>query len=365
MSSGNWEENFVVVGQPAWHKLGQNFAEGTHVLAKEAFDYKPYQIVLQPLHTEVEIPAFDPFTGRFGSNVQRLELAQRALLRLPGATWELSNLGIVGPEYVLIDPETVCTIWDIATENAGIETYGVLNGGSELFITRRLDPYDVAGDECVNHLCLHAPFDGKRAYRCFQTPTRIVCENTLVIGIENAGTMFAVRHTADSKAKLVKWLAAMQAEVAERAGKMKEAFTHLAKTAIKVADVDALIAEILPTPKAPRATPDKAENEKREKLHKSQVAGMVARRNRVKVLFEGAGIGMDTVAANGTAWGLFNAVVEDCDHGPANKQRAGAEYDTRAYDALFGVRAEWKEEAYRSLFTYATTGKVPELVTVR
>jgi phage/plasmid-like protein (TIGR03299 family) len=359
MAHEGWDKRFVIVGQPAWHKLGWNPAAGTIVLAKEAFDRQPFQVVMTPVRTDISTPVL------FGESAKTLELNYKALIRLPGATWDAECFGIVGPDYHLIDPERMCALWDIAAGNAGIETYGVLNEGRELFITQRLPNYDVMGDECVNHICLHSPWDGKRGIRVFETPTRVVCANTLNLGIQTAGAMFMLRHVAGSEPKLVKWLAEMHAQALTKAGEIQAALTKLALTRVKQEDIDALLAGIMPLPSMPRPTPDKEENAKKLKWWESACASTKKRRSAVRVLFDGAGIGMDTKACAGSAFGFFNAVAEFCDHGQANKSTDPKREHSREYDTLFGVRAEYKADAYDTLWTYATTGKVPEMAIVR
>lgn len=359
MAHEGWEERFVIVGKPGWHKLGWNPEAGTIVLAQEAFNRQPFEVVMTPVRTDIKTPVL------FGENVQTLELNYSALVRLPGGTWGAECFGIVGPDYHLINPEKMCALWDLAAGNAGIETYGVLNEGRELFITQKLPSFKVLKDECVNHICLYAPWDSKSAIRVFETPTRVVCANTLKMGIQTAGAMFMMRHVEGSEPKLVKWLATMHAQALTKAGEIQQALTKLALTRVKQEDIDALLAGVFPLPTRPRATPDKDENAQKEKWWESACSSTKKRRSAVRVLFDGAGIGMDTLACAGTAFGLWNAVAEHADHGAANVSTDPRRANNREYDALFGKRAGWKEDAYETMWTYATTGKVPEMAIVR
>lgn len=347
MPAGILGDVVEVVGEPAWHRLGTNYPEGTKVLATEAFMHAPIEIVKEPLTATITTPTL------FGAPMTTVvETGYSGLFRLAGPKWEMACLGPVGPDYHLISPEMICNLWDFATGNAGIETYALLGEG-EMFITQRLPDYDVKGDECTNHLVLYSPWGGNKAIRLFETPTRVVCRNTLNIGIQYAGSMFQLKHAKATEAKLVKWMGEMQANALQKAGEMQAALTKLAETRVSMADVDALLAGIMPCPNAPRPTPDKEENARKAKTHKDVCRNMRARRSEVRILFEGAGIGMDTPACAGTAFGLFNAVAEYCDHGPANKG------SNRNYDTLFGKRAEWKEQAYFVLSDLALNGSVP------
>ena len=58
-------------------------------------------------------------------------------------------------------------------------------------------------------------------------------------------------------------------------------------------------------------------------------------------MFSGEGLGMDSPAASGTAWGFYNAVAEYYDHG-----RDVRNQDRQVAESLFGEFVGLKAAAY-------------------
>jgi hypothetical protein len=75
------------------------------------------------------------------------------------------------------------------------------------------------------------------------------------------------------------------------------------------------------------------------------------RREAALDLFNGAGTGMDTPAAKGTLWGVWNAIVETEDR---RKGRPGPDQDANiAFENLFGLRAKAKERGFDAAMAVA------------
>jgi phage/plasmid-like protein (TIGR03299 family) len=74
----------------------------------------------------------------------------------------------------------------------------------------------------------------------------------------------------------------------------------------------------------------------------SEKNGLVNERalNKVQALYNGAGMGSMLESANGTAWGLVNAVTEYVDH-----HRRARNTDNRMDSAWFGQGASIKQRA--------------------
>ena len=65
--------------------------------------------------------------------------------------------------------------------------------------------------------------------------------------------------------------------------------------------------------------------------------------SRVLELFDGGGMGAGLKSAQGTRWGLFNAITEHVDH------EMGRSQDTRLDSAWFGRGSAFKKDAFKEL----------------
>lgn len=333
-------DRFVQRGDaPAWHKLGIQ-AGNQFVSASEAYGYNPYHVELTPCYTEIGLAGATPFSVEQA----RLELAYQAIIRHPTPDDnQVRCFGIVGPEYKMITPTDLCAIWDEVVQ-AGIETLGALKEGRELFITVKLPSFAVNGDEHDNYMVLHAPWDGIHAYRVFTTPVRVVCNNTLMLGLEMAGEAFKIKHDGGSEKRLRMWLDGIVQRAEAKTKGITDTLTLMANVPLPDADADRLIERALPLPNQPRLTPDPATNAKREEAWELQAKAQRRTREQVKVLYQGMGYGMDI--AN-TPYKLYNAGVEALDWAPVKKEKVAIA------DALFGGRADVKVDLFNVTFDYA------------
>src|SRR5215467_1796820 len=88
----------------------------------------------------------------------------------------------------------------------------------------------------------------------------------------------------------------------------------------------------------------------REKKWDAEARLVTDRRTAALELFKGRGTGMDSKAAAGTAWGLYNSVVEVEDWRGGGR---AADADARAAAVLIGERAEAKGRAWTAALQVA------------
>ncbi len=310
------DNKFYSHRQPAWHGLG-------HVLehpltADEAFKLVgPYRVVAEPLFCKDGISA-----------------NSQALRREDG---EVFN--VVGPEYVAVEPQQLCEVWDQAT-GAKLETLGVLGKGERMFMTTKLPSIGIRGDEVEQYLLLHGVFDGKRANEIIHTGVRVVCQNTLIAAGAMATSTLRVIHDQGCKERLWTWLHDAWEQAEAKVGLLKEAYEMLAAHPVTTEERVRVLETAYPMPKQPRndAPADVMRERARQVDHRREVVS--AKRTAAAELFAGKGQGMDLPAAKGTGWGLYNAVVELEDFSNRTKT------DTTMGSALFGNRAETKGRAF-------------------
>ncbi len=325
--------------KPAWHKLGVQMGD-QFVSAGEAYNRNPYRIEVTPVYTEIGLPGRTPFE----TIPTKLELAYQSIIRFPTPDDERTLcFGVVGPEYKLITPGDLCGIWDEVVQ-AGIETLGALKDGREMFITVKLPSFDVNGDEHDNYMVMHAPWDGVHAYRVFTTPIRVVCNNTLMLGIEMAGEAFKVKHDGGSEKRLRMWLDGIVQRAEAKTKGITETLTLMGQVDLPKPDALRLIERALPLPNMPRMTPSMDTNKKREEAWEIAAKSVRRTREQVTVLYEGMGYGMDIAD---TPYKLYNAGVEAMDWAPVKKEGVAIA------DALFGGRADQKVDLFNVTFDYA------------
>jgi hypothetical protein len=329
MPASLFGERFLDARRPAWHGLG---------------------IVLD----SEELSATDAYSrlGTYNVRLAKVEadgvsLNQQAILRdKTSDDPEIRVFGVTGPEYHLVTPEDICTIYD---ERVGkpVETVGALGLGETFFISTYLPTLDVKGDEIENYLTIANPMTGTKAGDVFVSPVRTVCKNTLAAGLIQAVERFRIVHDKYAKQRMGDWLQLAYEEAETTAKMLNEAFTLLAGTKVTVPKAQDIFDKAYPNPNPPARNAPPEVMELRTKWYDENVSLMKRRREGALELFSGKGTGMDHPAAKGTAWGAYNAVVETEDY------RTGRDDKQVAESSMFGERMKHKKKAFEASMEYA------------
>jgi len=324
-------ERFYSHREQAWHGLGK-VMEKT-MTAVEAFnEVGAYDVGLRQLRYENDpMPVSPP---------DMIEApGYRAIVRasMDGAGIR-QFLGIAGPDYELVRPIEVCEIFDRAVGKP-VETLGCLGNGETIFVTTKLPTIDVKGDEVENYIVAVGYFDGAHANRTMITPVRVVCQNTLVMGDYAATARLKIIHDGTLKARTEKWLKESYEGAVAKASLLKDAFDILANYRVKHDEIPLVIDAAFALPKVPAQNAPESVMKEREKAYEGAKELVLARRATATECFGGQGVGMDSPAAAGTAWGLYNACVEVADYSGRK------DFESAARSALFG---EWAEAMRRA-----------------
>jgi phage/plasmid-like protein (TIGR03299 family) len=206
-----------------------------------------------------------------------------------------------------------------------LETAGVLKGGRKFWALARTGQSAVlkGNDEVSGYLLLATSCDGTLATTATPTTVRVVCNNTLTIALDGTTRAIKVPHNTRFDPQAVKkqlgiavsqWDEFMyrMRNLAERKVQWHEAMGFFMNVLCDVSP-NSKLPEVLPNERALR---------------------------KVQALYEGQGRGATLASANGTAWGLLNALTEYVDH-----ERRARSNEYRMDSAWFGQGAQIKQRA--------------------
>lgn len=331
---------FYSLRQKPWHNLG--IVSEDEISATDAYNRtQPLTIVLQPLFTT--LPSLTDPEHRPATH----ETEYNAITRFPTPDDPQYRIfGTVSKSYRLIDPLTFCEVFDEAVQRP-VETIGTLGKGETLFVTTKVNTVNIRGDEVENYLLTVSPYTPGRSIEARITPVRVVCQNTLMAGRQASTETYLIRHDENVLDRTKEWFRLMAGTVDEKTNKLTEMFNVMAHTTIPQEYFEQLLGNIYPDPKKFRSTPEEAVNSRRLQWYEENLQAVKKARSSVTEIFQGRGVGMDTPAVQGTAWGLFNAVVEYEQFRPNRSIQAAAN------DMLFGGRRDACERSYDVLWDFA------------
>lgn len=290
---------------PAWHGLGIN--DPTDHTAEEALRrVGMFDVVKTPLFTE------DP-------EGNQISTPYYSLLREPikeDPTWRVLGSPVTS-DYEVITPLTAARLWDdnIRTSDGqpvAIETLGILGKGERMFISTRLPAFDVRGDEIQTYLLYDNPLENGDSIGVYTTPVRTVCQNTLTAGIARSVEQRRIPHYKGATKQLAEWLKDIYAAALMNVEVLAEAHNVLAKKKVTKPAIKWIVENVYPLPTKPQPDDPAARSayENRLTMFEYETDRITRVRSTVLDLADGKGVGMDTPATKGTAFGAWNAVAE-------------------------------------------------------
>jgi phage/plasmid-like protein (TIGR03299 family) len=338
----------VVVGQPAWHKLGVNVE--TALNATQA-------ITLASLNWAVTKRAMS-FRKADGSYQESREAF--ALVRDDTE----AQLGTVGGRFEPIQNAEAFAFLDsvIGEFGAKYHTAGAIHQGAKVWMQCELPAHNfevVRGDEVQTFATFINPHDGSGKAWCFPTTIRVVCANTYRTASKDRAAGLGIRHTGDVRAKVADARAALGVAVRE-VDRFKDAADQMARERIDAPQFfNDLLDEVLEVTAADVAAgPDAlARAVARTQAHFEQeqrraARAIAARRDVLADILarydsDRCGVG----GIRGTKWAAFNAVTEHADYA-APRWKVGTEADrlSRRFESvLTGDADELKQTAFELL----------------
>lgn len=294
-------------GEEPWHGLGKKV---DHLLTSaEAIDAAGLNYQVQKM----------PIFLKDGTEIKD----QYATVRMDNN----APLGVVGSKYTVLQNKDAFSFFDavVSVKEAMYETAGALGVGERIWLLAKLPGYikTVGDDITEKYLLLTNTHDGSGSVQVMLTPIRVVCQNTLNVGIQAGSHKSKIRHTFNMGMKVE--------EVRKTLGLIQQQFTIFEQATQKLAAVQL-------TTEAAEAYFKKSLAIVEQEDNRSTRAQNIL--EEVSNLFVN-GKGATLPGAKDTAWGAFNAIVEYVDH-----SRGGENLEKRAQSLLFGSGANIKQKAF-------------------
>jgi phage/plasmid-like protein (TIGR03299 family) len=305
-------ETMAYAGQTPWHGLGTQLPPSLPIddwIIQAGMDW---EILESPVHYRV---GKQPHLGQI-QPYEDHKVLYRSDTQAP--------LSVVGQRYNVVQPRQILEFYRDLTEQSGfeLETAGVLKGGKKLWaLAKTGQSTALKGTDVTNgYVLLATACDGTMATTAQFTSIRVVCNNTLSIAVSNNSGAVKVPHRSSFDAtKIKQQLGIAISDWDDFMYRMKQ----LSDRKVNTREARAFCKAVL-------IDPDKQVPSRQEERKVSQVI----------TLFEGRGMGADLSSAQGTAYGLLNAVTQFVDH----EQRARTR-DNRLDSAWFGQGANTKRKA--------------------
>ena len=308
--------SMAFTGATPWHGLGNHLSE-----------QQPIHIWLKEAGMDWTIEQSDVL---FNADNSALHIRPYADSKVLFRSDSLTPLSVVSNRYKVVQPHEVLNFYKDLVSAGGfeLETAGVLKGGRKLWaLAKTGHEARIKGNDRIKaYLLLATSCDGTLCTTAQFTSVRVVCNNTLQMATKQSAGAVKVPHSTKFDPQQVK-------EALGIGFSSWDAFTRdlkqLSQRSVSPFEAENYIRSVL---NEPVLTDD---------LNTASKAFQ-----RISGLYQGKGMGSELSSANGTAWGLVNAVTEYVDH-----HRRARNQDNRLDSAWFGVGAQLKQTALAQALT--------------
>lgn len=337
----------------AWHRLGETFALDEEVTVVDAVSKTAVGIEIDA------VPLKYVYQG------EAYETDQRAIIRKPTTEDpEPRVFGIATENWHVAQYLDYARALDPLSETFPVETCGILKNGETLFLALRGESFAVRDvDEIENYfVCVLNQVPGK-GHRILFTPRRVVCRNTLNLGIRQATINLRVPHTGDPT-QMVAFAAQLVTEMTRATDKVAAYFEAMSKTPVGEDGLEKLLKAAFPEPPVPakvrlwqNLSPQQVAVMKESKLNAAildaerAMEAWVTASDRVLKIRDGAKVlyrkfNDEHPQFAGTVWAAYNSATETSDW---REGRGNVDYS-----AVFGPRAQEKVRAFKAALELVT-----------
>ena len=321
-------QTMAYYGDVPWHGLGTKVRKGISAEDMIHAAGLDWQVELRPARGAKEIN-------------KKKQYSRYEVVRMPraGTDEEAVTLGLVTRRYHPLQNAEAFGFFDeiVAEGKAYFETAGALLQGERIWVMAKMPGAMeiVPGDECLKYLLLSNTHSGEGSVIAKFTSVRVVCQNTLMMAMEDGQKAYRVRHSKRMQFKLdeLSQFLAITQQVFQDGEK---SFRRLAKIEMVGDRLDTYFAAVYPQ------TP--LQKKRRERPQRWDI---------LQAIFEGRpDLRLKGVA--GTLWGAYNAITrfEDYKVPPQEEQAdqrlqrtwfgGGADIKLKAFEKAQELSASWK-----------------------
>lgn len=350
MSANIFGERFYGHRTPAWHEIGTVLQEDLSV--SDAFKRVGlnYEVNKVPLIADVPVA---------GNTYMSLPTDKFAIVRSP--TVDDPNHRIFGTctdDYEVVQNSEIASLLDPLSETWKTETVGALDYGKTIFVTLDAGGAEIKSangkvkDPISKYFLITETKDGGSALKFAFTPVRVVCQNTLIIGLKAAVVSSQLTHKTGIKNEM-EWRLRLLADMATAENVVMSNMQYIAKVVLDNEHCVEIINAAYPAPKksVKAAMLDNFVNPVEELSGYTELLDELTNAqaefenwaNRVSLFRENATMLFNKFndehpAFANTGWAAYNAVVETEDF------RIGRA--SLAESTLWGARAAAKKRAF-------------------
>lgn len=322
-------QTMAYVGEVPWHGLGETVEKVVHAEEMMSAAGLDWEVKKQPARGAKPIRKLAD--GR--------ELYSRyEVVRMPKDDSDDDEvvLGIVTDRYEPFQNREAFGFFDpiVDHKTAFFETAGALGEGERVWVMAKMpEPIEVVkGDECHKYLLLSNSHTGQGAVNVKFTAVRVVCQNTLMLALEDGQPAFRVRHSK-SMAERLQEVGELVTAAHKAYAEAAELFQRLAKIKLQQQLIDEYLESVLPKSKSQKAkgeTPPKW-------IHVLQLLDEID--------------DLQIAGVKGTMWALYNAITRFEDYREVDSELP----DRRLNRVWFGSGADLKLRALQSAAKLART----------
>lgn len=184
--SANVETCFLFK-QPAWHGLGTIVQEAPTSIDALRLAQLDWDVAPEPVY-------------RFNGDYDKIP---EVVVNVRSSDHTI--LGVVSDHYKIVQNREAFSFIDGLLESdiekVTFESAGALNHGKRVWMLAHLPAKKILGDDIVPYLVFTNSHDGSQAITAALTPTRVVCQNTLTMALNNAKRSWSIRHMGDMEGK--------------------------------------------------------------------------------------------------------------------------------------------------------------------
>ena len=184
MPASLFGERFIGRREPAWHRLGEVFSADEKMSATDAMNRADIMFNVDKYPQFIELP-----------DGSRIESNSYSVVREPTVDDpQYQVLATVGKEWTAIQAEDLGKMLDPITAQYPVETAGAIGKGEKIFISLDAGESKIAGEDHNLFYLVSDARDGTGALNIAFTPVRVVCQNTLVAGLNDAKVSISIKH---------------------------------------------------------------------------------------------------------------------------------------------------------------------------